>query len=52
MTPAERQARRRAKAQAAGLKQVNLWVPADRADELRQIAAQMVRDAEDAATTS
>ena len=41
MTNAERQARFREQQRERGLVQVLVWVPAERADELRQIAETM-----------
>jgi hypothetical protein len=47
MTAADRMKALRLRKEAQGLRQVLVWVPADRVEELRQIAQRM-RDEDDA----
>jgi hypothetical protein len=49
MTDAERQRALRLRKEAQGLRQVLVWVPADRVEELRQIAQRMRQETDDAA---
>ena len=41
MTPAQKQARRRKKMNLLGYRQVNVWVAADRVEEVREFAASL-----------
>jgi|GEM_PF-3913585 len=50
-TAAARQARWRSRIERAGLKRVTVVVPADKVDEIRTIAANMVLDADQQAPT-
>jgi hypothetical protein len=44
-TPAERKQAERARKEAAGLRQVNVWVPDGMQDAIREAAERMVKDA-------
>ena len=47
MTDASRKAAERKRKREAGLHRVEEWVPADRVEELRQIAAKMRQETDD-----
>jgi hypothetical protein len=48
MTNADRQRALRQRREAQGLRQVLVWVPADRVEDIREIAAKMREDDEQA----
>ncbi len=47
MTAADRMRALHERKKAQGLKQVSVWVPANRVEELRQIAAKMRQETDD-----